>query len=85
MKMIEKTDRKSPAGGLGGGEQHGEKPLFCFDCTRPPTDVQYIFEPLHLADTYQARAKYWAGCAMIAEAMAELEELGESLGGDDGA
>lgn len=84
--MPDNTDnKKSPAGRLGGAEINGATPFFQSDSTKPRSNIQYLFTPLHLADTAQARAKYWAGCAMIAEALAELEELGETLGGDDGA
>lgn len=83
IREKESPRRRQPVG--GGAEINGGEPFFHRDCTKPKPSAQYVIEPLHLADTAQARAKYWAGCAMIAEAMAELEELGESLGGDDGA
>jgi len=84
-KAIEKESprRREPAG--GGAEINGGEPLLQHDCIKPHPSAQYIWENTHLADTYQARAAYWFAKAIEAESLARLEELGETLGGDDGA
>ena len=84
-KAIEKESprRREPAG--GGAENNRDERYLHPHSIKSHHEYQYIWENTHLADTAQARAAYWIAKAIEAESLARLEELGETLGGENGA